>query len=111
MFGLIKLALLVALIGSVFFVYDFFDHLEAKERVAVKEDIKDFLDSGKISTFCSSLGAKMQDDFRVRFWPKVNKAFRVFRGEDENKPRSALIPPPHQSIFQTFPGSFVQSWS
>lgn len=110
MFGLIKLALLVALIGGGFFVYDFFSHLEDKERVAVKEDIKDFLDSGKIGTFCMSLGAKLQEDFHVRFWPKVNKAFRILRSE-ENKPLSGLIRPTHPSIFQTFQDSFVQSLS
>jgi hypothetical protein len=75
MFGILKLIILMCFLGGGFFVYDFFSHLEAKERLEVKEDIKKLLDSGQVGVFWSSFGGKMSEDFHNRFWPKVTKAF------------------------------------
>jgi len=75
MFGIFKLIILLFFLGGGYFVYDFFSHLEPKERIEVKEDIKKLLDSGQFSVFISSFGGKMSDDFHNRFWPKITHFF------------------------------------
>lgn len=77
MFGFIKLLFLLGVIGLGWFSYDFITHLSEQQREALKEDGKELLDSGKLGTFIDSLGSKMGDDFKNRFWPKIMRAFKV----------------------------------
>lgn len=76
-FGLIKFVLLLGLLGFGFFCYDFFIHLPSDEKIVIKEEAKDVLDTGRIDTFVVYLGKKMRIDFDSRFWPKIKKAISI----------------------------------
>ena len=84
MFGFIKLIFLLTVIGFGCFSYDFYTHLSEPQRQELKDDGKELLDSGKLGAFLDSLGSKMGDDFKNRFWPKIMRAFKAFN-EDEGK--------------------------